>query len=412
MKIIASYALLTGTIIGLLPQIAVASDFESAVIRADFKMGNRRPDPEFPAPLNMHHAPIVLTAKLNKPRQKALDGTVGSCAVVFKDVKYSSGEIIRENSASLDPGEIARHLFKHRYETDSKGVDLFESMTVHEESDDGNKTSILERPKHGTLIKFVDKLGVDRRGQPYATSYSKNNYEYVPAKGFTGTDRVSFITELAGHRIKSVTYIKVTNLSVTVDSAQKILKSYCPNYSQLLSQKCGSDDLPAWQRAANLSALIASAQQTLTGFADLPSTAVGETTGRGPTAQITLDTTAAGHGWYIDPTPLNNSDDYLPTSDASVWQAKAGSAAAGKMDMLSVLLHEYGHALGLEHSGNGADFMAASLQPGVRKLPSSEELALMGQLVAQMKAEQGAALTPALSQGERGQGPLNPFGHA
>jgi hypothetical protein len=47
MKIIASYALLTETIIGLLPQIAVATDFESAVIRADFKMGNGRPDPEF-----------------------------------------------------------------------------------------------------------------------------------------------------------------------------------------------------------------------------------------------------------------------------------------------------------------------------------------------------------------------------
>jgi hypothetical protein len=28
--------------------------------------------------------------------------------------------------------------------------------------------------------------------------------------------------------------------------------------------------------------------------------------------------------------------------------AKAGSAAAGKMDMLSVLLHEYGHALILD----------------------------------------------------------------
>ena len=45
MKIIAAYALLTGAIIGLLPQIAVASDFESIVIHADFKIGNGRPDP-------------------------------------------------------------------------------------------------------------------------------------------------------------------------------------------------------------------------------------------------------------------------------------------------------------------------------------------------------------------------------
>jgi predicted Zn-dependent protease len=41
------------------------------------------------------------------------------------------------------------------------------------------------------------------------------------------------------------------------------------------------------------------------------------------------------------------------------------------MDMLSVLLHEYGHALGLEHSQDTHDFMGATLTPGVRRLPSA-----------------------------------------
>ena len=72
----------------------------------------------------------------------------------------------------------------------------------------------------------------------------------------------------------------------------------------------------AWQRSANLS-VIAS-------------------------AQITLDQNAAGQGWYVDSSPLDSTDDYLPTSNPEVWQAKAGSAAVGKMDMLSILLHEYG----------------------------------------------------------------------
>jgi predicted Zn-dependent protease len=31
------------------------------------------------------------------------------------------------------------------------------------------------------------------------------------------------------------------------------------------------------------------------------------------------------------------------------------------MDMLSVLLHEYGHALGLEHSADAHDFMGTTL---------------------------------------------------
>jgi len=39
--------------------------------------------------------------------------------------------------------------------------------------------------------------------------------------------------------------------------------------------------------------------------------------------------------------------------------------------MLSVLLHEYGHALGFEHSANTADFMSASLVAGERRLPTA-----------------------------------------
>ena len=80
-------------------------------------------------------------------------------------------------------------------------------------------------------------------------------------------------------------------------------------------------------------------------IADLPGGAVGQTVG----TTITLDDNAAGNGWFIDTTPWDNSE-FLPTSNPNEWVAKAGSAAAGKMDMLSVLLHEYGHALCIDHS--------------------------------------------------------------
>lgn len=57
------------------------------------------------------------------------------------------------------------------------------------------------------------------------------------------------------------------------------------------------------------------------------------------------------------------------------------------MDMLSVLLHEYGHALGIDHSADPNDYMATTLQPGVRRLPSTEELALMARLAGEIKDE-------------------------
>jgi hypothetical protein len=61
-------------------------------------------------------------------------------------------------------------------------------------------------------------------------------------------------------------------------------------------------------------------------IANLPGGAVGQTVG----TAITLDTNAAGDGWYIDPNPAANTD-FLPTSNPNVWIAKAGSASRGKM---------------------------------------------------------------------------------
>jgi hypothetical protein len=104
----------------------------------------------------------------------------------------------------------------------------------------------------------------------------------------------------------------------------------------------------------------------------LEGNAVGQTTG----TSITLDPTAAGHGWFIDATPGEN-EEFLPTSDSNIFLAKPGSAAEGRMDLLSVLLHEYGHVLGLDHSVDPGDAMAPVLQPGVRHLLSPQDLALL-----------------------------------
>lgn len=112
-------------------------------------------------------------------------------------------------------------------------------------------------------------------------------------------------------------------------------------------------------------------------YSDLPGAAVGNVIGQGAFAQMLLDTTAAGHGWFIDYTPYLN-EEFLPTSNPNEWVAKPGSEAEGKMDMLTVLLHEYGHTLGLDHSAEAHDFMAATLQPGVRRtLSVDQQLELM-----------------------------------
>jgi hypothetical protein len=55
------------------------------------------------------------------------------------------------------------------------------------------------------------------------------------------------------------------------------------------------------------------------GFANLPSAALAQTT----SDKITLDTDAAGHGWFIDYTQYLN-EEWLPTSNPCEWQRFGG----------------------------------------------------------------------------------------
>jgi len=215
-------------------------------------------------------------------------------------------------------------------------------------------------------------------------------YDVKPGTPNGTEDRVVFLLEIGGKRLKVIERL-ILVFNSTPESTHCDGKDY---YVRRISQ-ISEEFAPAPLTYATLNPYLLLQQGSDIGvtytFNDIPGAAVAQTAGEGANAQITLDPTAAGNGWYIDPTPVDSTDDYLPTSNPNLWQAKAGSAADGKMDMLSVLLHEYGHALGLEHSADARDFMATTLQPGERRMPSAEELALMSQLVAQLKADNSAA---------------------
>ena len=94
---------------------------------------------------------------------------------------------------------------------------------------------------------------------------------------------------------------------------------------------------------------------------------------------ISLDSTAAGLGWYIDPTP--NSSEEFPLQTAKGWQAYSGTAAGGGADLVTVLAHEMGHVLGLGHSPQTNDVMYASVGAGYRRQPTAADVALVPVIV-------------------------------
>jgi hypothetical protein len=77
-------------------------------------------------------------------------------------------------------------------------------------------------------------------------------------------------------------------------------------------------------------------------------------------------------------------------------KAKAQSDAYGRMDLLTVLGHEIGHALGYKHADavNGqAELMDAVLAAGVRELPVSKDTGSFGANVDSISGMAAAAST-------------------
>jgi hypothetical protein len=71
--------------------------------------------------------------------------------------------------------------------------------------------------------------------------------------------------------------------------------------------------------------------------------------------RVVLDVDAAGHGWYVD----NAQGDAVPDD---------------RMDLLTAVLHEMGHAIGLAHVAGEDELMAAIQQPGARRLPTAADV--------------------------------------
>jgi Ca2+-binding RTX toxin-like protein len=87
----------------------------------------------------------------------------------------------------------------------------------------------------------------------------------------------------------------------------------------------------------------------------------GLTLGRAVDDKVFIDIDGAGHGWFIDSTPYNDVE--------FSRVAKSKSAVYGDIDLLTVVMHELGHVLGLEDLNPEApDMMSSTLDTGFRQL--------------------------------------------
>ena len=96
-------------------------------------------------------------------------------------------------------------------------------------------------------------------------------------------------------------------------------------------------------------------------IADLPAGLLGEEVDHA----ILIDRDAAGYGWFVDSTPRDDLE-FADVLGPNALAARNGSPAAHRVDLLTTVMHEMGHALGFDHSDT-LDLMGPTLLPGVRK---------------------------------------------
>jgi hypothetical protein len=95
----------------------------------------------------------------------------------------------------------------------------------------------------------------------------------------------------------------------------------------------------------------------------------GHDAARNDGGTIHLDDDAGGYGWFVDTTP-NEDSEY--SGSGTRLTAEAGGAADGRVDALTVILHELGHQIGLDddyHAAAETELMFGTISPGERRLP-------------------------------------------
>jgi hypothetical protein len=129
-----------------------------------------------------------------------------------------------------------------------------------------------------------------------------------------------------------------------------------------------------WAHAGASAAQLAALAAITFTVNDLSGDIIGEQT----PGHITIDINAAGHGWFVDPTPNDNSEfTHAQNAQGTDLLTDPSNAAAGHLDLLTAVTHEMGHVLGLDDetaASSSHDLMFIDLVDGERRLPDATDV--------------------------------------
>jgi hypothetical protein len=230
---------------------------------------------------------------------------------------------------------------------------------------------LVSGPAHGSLVLYAD-----------------GSYTYSPTAGYQGSDSFTYKANDGTVGSNTVT-VSLTVVEGDVLAAAGPAKrgrpaaASPPTRSQL--DRLVQVAIAHWAASGAPSSAVLALARVRVEVVDLPG-AVLALTAKGV---IRIDRDAAGYGWFVDASPWDDAE-FAARASGPQRQASPRSAAAGKMDLLTVLAHELGHILGLKHDASGV--MERALPVGTRRLISNED---RRQLLLAFPPQKNRGRTPA-----------------
>lgn len=244
------------------------------------------------------------------------------------------------------------------YASSAPGTDAEGNLLANDQW--ANRAYVVTGPNHGSFYSFDDDTGA---------------FVYRPNEGFEGYDSFQYRAQnsVSGQESALATVtIYIGYDPLTLNRPAVVSNEPVLMMSQLAA--INEEAVRRWRIAGVSDATLRDALGNVQFvIADLPGSHLGGATADG---RILIDVNAAGHGWFVDPTPRDDSE-FRPHAGRSQLRASRESAAIDNADLLTVVMHEIGHVLGLDHARASDNIMADTIDLGVRRLPTAADAALV-----------------------------------